>query len=108
MPGISIDDRLFKALTYLGETDEALADLKKAMLHAEEKHKLTLAAYFKSAEGNIEERKAEARICAEKEFLEYLEAGREHDAMNNKRKTQVIVVEVLRSMMADRRKGNVL
>lgn len=104
----SIDNRLHKALIFLGETDEELAKLRKEALYAEESHKQTLAVVFKASTGNVEERKAAARIKAEEKYIQFLEADMKFNALNNKRKTEMIAVEVLRSLKADRRRGNVV
>lgn len=102
------DDRLQNALTYLAETDEELAQLKANVERAEYLKKRVRAAEFLSAEGkSIEERKAKAEVSKEVEDIEhdYTRALVAFEHIAAKRKTEALIVDVWRSINANRRQG---
>ncbi len=65
------------------------------------------AAIFKTADGNIEERKAVARTHDNYEQAEsdYLDAYLESEKINNTRKTLALRLDVYRTQSANRRQG---
>ena len=102
-----IEDRADEALAYLIKTDEELADLKYDTEAAEHKHGATIDAHFLLLEGTVESRKANARRAPESEsaFHEFLEAQRRYDYVANKRKSEAMVIEWLRSLYSARKQG---
>jgi len=103
------EDRLQKALTYLANTDESCAELKTETERREFKAKAIRDAIFKRLDGSVADRQAKAGSSDEYgEAMEaYFEAMQQHEAMKNKRATEVILIEVWRSLNASRRAGNV-
>jgi hypothetical protein len=103
------EDRLGLSLRYLATTDEKVADLRVAMERAEFRAKAIKDTLFRHLDGSVADRQAEAGASNEyKAAMEdYFAALREYDAMNNKRKTEAIVVDAWRSLNAARRQGNV-
>jgi len=103
------EDRLAKALTYLAETDEPLAHLKAEAERQKFKAEAIKAAIVLTAEGTVAEKQAQA--VGSQQYTdamnEYFRLTEEHDAVKNKRSTEVIVVEVWRSLNASRRAGNI-
>lgn len=105
---MNIEERAGAALEYLTSTDERAADLKQESLRAEAKYGATVDALFLAYEGSIEVRKALARQAPEAQsaYAAFLEAQRDSDAVANRRKTEAIVIEWLRSLNANRRQGS--
>jgi sugar phosphate isomerase/epimerase len=103
------DDRCERALRYLAETDEEAAELKANVERCEFKAKQVKASVFLHFTGTVGEREAEAltgqRTTAA--YEEYFKAIRDYQAVANKRALQVLIVEVWRSLQANRRVGNV-
>ena len=105
------DERLQKALTYLAETDELAAKAKALVASLEAKKKTVVALAFSAAagKGGIGEREHLAH--ASQEYLDWTEdyenAVVEYETFRNKRRTEESIVEVWRSMNANRRVGNV-
>jgi hypothetical protein len=100
-------ERLEKALKFLAETDEDAANLKVDVERASFKLKKVKAAIFVHSGGNIEERKSQAEISPEADnaTVEYLDAYAKSEALQNKRKTEVLIVDVWRSLNSARTKG---
>jgi hypothetical protein len=103
-------DRLEKALTYLAETDEQLAEARMVMERCEFRAKATKDALIKHGEGGLGERTAAAGFDPEYTAAmdAYFAALMEHDKIRNKRQTESIIVEVWRSLSANRRQGQVI
>lgn len=101
------EDRLQKALTYLAETDEEVAELKGNVERQEYFKKRVRAAEFLSASGPVEERKAKAEVSKDVEDIEhdYTRALVAYEHIAAKRKTEALIVDVWRSMNANRRQG---
>ena len=103
------EERLTKALTYLAETDEESAELKADVARREYRCKLARARGFVEAEGSVEARKAAAElsdhvITAEEDLVTAIVA---FEKVKAKRATEELIVEVWRSVSANRRVGNV-
>ena len=102
------EDRVGKALTYLAETDEEFGRLAAAK-DAEEyllKHhraRLGLESGEKSAAGQ------ENQALASDEYVSYVEALQDicaaYYAMQAKRKTEALIIDVWRSFNANKRQG---
>ena len=101
--------RLEKALSYLASTDEPCAELKADVGRSEYKAKSQKATAFLHYEGTVAEREASALTneVVRKSYDEHFKAIRDYQAMANKRSLEVLVVDVWRSMNANRRTGNV-
>ena len=99
--------RLEKALTYLAETDEPLAEAKGDILRLENLIKRVNYRLFLSAEGSVEARKAHAGKSEETAKLEeeLVNATVRYEGLRAKRETEATVVEVWRSLNASRRLG---
>ena len=102
-------DRLEKALRYLAETDEQVAEAKGDILRLENLIKRVNYRLFLSASGSVEARKAEAGKSEETARLEeeLVSALVRYESLRAKRETESTVVEVWRSLNASRRVGNV-
>ena len=103
------EDRLQKALTFIAETDEKAAELKTDVERASYKSKKIKASIFVHEEGAMDLRKAKAEISQDAidADAEYLQAHQDSQALENKRKTEFLVVDVWRSLNASRRQGNI-
>jgi hypothetical protein len=101
------DDRLQKALTYLAETDSECAELKAAVERHEYLKKRRRAAVFLSVSGSVEERKARSEVSSEVEDAEqqYTDVLVQFEQMAAKRKTEALIIDVWRSINANRRQG---
>ena len=102
-------ERMEKALKYLAESDQESAELKTDVERAAFKLKQVKATIFIHSEGNIEQRKAIAETSQETKDaeLEYLQAHTESGKVENKRKTQLLITEIWRSLNANRRQGGI-
>ena len=102
-------DRLEKALTFISTTDEKAAELKTDVERAAYKSKKIKATLFVHGEGSVEMRKAGAETAQEAidADAEYLQAHQGSQALENKRKTEFLIVDVFRTLEASRRYGNI-
>lgn len=103
------EERLSKALTYMAQTDEQAAELKGGVARAEYLCKLARARAFILAEGSVDLRKAlaektETVMEAEETLADAIVA---FEKIKAKRATEELIVEVWRSVNANRRQGNV-
>jgi len=102
------EERAEKALRYLVDTDEPCALAKAEMERAEYGWKATREAVFTHAEGTVAERQAIAATHhATKEAHErYCAAVALYAKMANKRDTEKIVLDMFRTLSANRRMGS--
>jgi chromosome segregation ATPase len=100
-------DRLEKALRYLAETDEPVAEAKGEILRLENLIKRVQYRLFLSAQGSVEARKAEAGKSEETARLEeeLVSATVRYEGLRAKRDTERSVIEVWRSLESSRRQG---
>ncbi len=103
------EERLSKALTYMAQTDEQSAELKADVARKEYLCKLARAKEFIKADGNVELRKALAEQSdsvydAETKLGQAIVS---FEKIKAKRATEELIVEVWRSVNANRRQGNV-
>lgn len=103
------DDRLQRALHYLAETDSPAAEMKADVARKEYLCKLARSRGFLSASGSVELRKAEAEVSkgvqdAEQDLADSIVA---FEKVKAKRATEELIVEVWRSLSANRRAGNI-
>jgi hypothetical protein len=103
------EERCEKALRYLAETDEQAAELKADVDRSEYKAKAMKAACFLTLAGTVAEREAQSQAndSVKQAYEAHFKAIRDYQAVANKRALQVLVVEVWRSLQANRRVGNV-
>jgi len=103
------DDRAELALRFLVDTDEKAAELKADMERSEYLWKRTREALFLHAEGTIAERTAQAvqHPKAVEAHEAYAKAIHTYTYVANKRDTERIVLDVFRTLCANRRQGNV-
>ena len=103
------EERLYKAMQRLAETDETAAELKTEVSRSKYKLDRVKATIQVHSTGAQELRKAQAIIAPETQEAEetHLEALKAYEALHNDRKTQELVVEVWRSEGANRRAGNI-
>lgn len=101
------ESRLEKAMSYLATTDEEAAQLLADMERAEFKAKAVRDALIKHGEGGLGERTAAAGCAPEYAAAmdAYFAAVRAFNAVKNKRQTEATVVDVWRSINANRRQG---
>lgn len=100
-------ERLEKAMRYLAETDEPIAEAKGEVLRLENLIKRVQYRLFLSAQGSVEARKAEAGKSEETARLEeeLIAATVRYEGLRAKRDTEATVIEVWRSLNASRRVG---
>lgn len=103
------EDRLQKALTFLAETDEEFAESKVHMLRLDYALELARKRMFLLAEGNNEERKAKAEASDHVQTVQgtYLDSVGAYEKRKAKRATEELIVEVWRTLSANRRQGNI-
>ena len=103
------EERLYKAMQILAESDEKAAALKTDVARAKYRLDRVKATIQVHSEGAQEQRKAIALTAPETQQaeLEHLDALQAYEALANDRKTQELVVEVWRSEGANRRAGNI-
>ena len=100
-------DRLEKALRYLAETDEPIAEAKGEIQRLENLIKRVNYRLFLSASGSVEARKAEAGRSEETARLEeeLVSATVKYEGLKAKRDTEATVIDVWRTLESSRRKG---
>ena len=103
------EERLYKAMQILAESDERTAELKTDVSRQKFRLDRVKASIQIYSEGAQELRKAHAIASPETEKAEedYLSAIQAFESLNNSRKTEELVVEVWRSEGANRRAGNI-
>ena len=102
-------DRLEKALRFIAESDEKAAELKTNVERAAYKIKAMKAQIIAHEDGAMELRKAIAekheRVAeATGAWLATFQASH---ALENKRRTEFLIVDIFRTLEASRRKGNI-
>lgn len=103
------DERVQKALSYLAETDDKCAKAKSLMEGLRHQLKTVESIAFLHATGTMAEKEAYAYVSeGYKEHVSKIEnATYEYETVKNKRLTEELIVEVWRSIGANRRRGNV-
>lgn len=101
------EERVEKALRYLAESDLPAAEAKADMERLEAKAKGVKQMIFKHAEGTVADRTAIADTHAETVAAqnEYFESVAVHAHFMNKRETERILIDLYRTICANRRKG---
>jgi hypothetical protein len=103
------DDRLQKALVYLAETDMPAAQAKAKVKALEQRRKTVKAVVFLESDGTMAEKEAKAYASREYQDIvnDYENAVADSELYANKRRTEELIVEIWRSLGANRRSGNV-
>lgn len=105
------DDRLDRAMQLLATTDLEFAERKSMMLRTEFMAKHAEALTYKALgnEGSVEDRKQSVRLDERvlKAWDEHFTAVRDYENLKARREREVLVVELWRSVQANRRVGNV-
>ena len=106
---LSDEKRVEAALKFLAGSDELIAQLKVGVARTEYLAKLQDAMAFRAATGNIEERKAEAKMmpAVQKTWEEHFVAIGEYEKVRAKRERAVLTCDLWRTAQASRRMGNV-
>lgn len=103
------EDRVEKALKYLAETDSKHAIAKAEMDSAEEYLKSVKGLCFLQASGTVAER--EARAVSDPDYTTaistWTDLVKKFKTLDNKRQTEIRMIEVWQTLSANRRKGNV-
>ena len=103
------EERAEKALRFLVDTDERCAEAKGEVERTEFAFKRTREALFSHADGTVAERQAAATqhpktVEAHEAYIEALKA---YSFLANKRDTERIVLDVFRTLCANKRQGTV-
>ena len=103
------ENRVQEALKRLAESDEPAAQAKANMLRLEKTEKTILGVVFLESVGTNGEREYKARTSENyRQWQEdYANAVLEYETLRNKRTKEELVIEVWRSLNANRRHGNI-
>jgi hypothetical protein len=101
------DERRWKAVTYLAETDLECAELEGEMIRREYMLDMIKDRCFLVADGNVREREATANTSAEvqRAHEEYVQALVRFKHMKAKRQTETMICDQWRSENANRRQA---
>lgn len=101
------NEQVEKALHYLADTDEQIADARVAVLQTEYLAEVAEAMAFRYAEGSVESRKQEAKtVQAVKDSKDvYFKAVRQFEVLKAKRKRAELTIEMWRTSESSRRAG---
>lgn len=100
-------DRMEKALRFLAETDDEVAEAEGEMQRAEYKHSLVKDRIFLTSDGTVAERNARAGCASEalEAHESYVQALIKVKQLRAKRETESQVIGVYRTQEASRRQG---
>ena len=103
------DKEVERAIRYLEQTDIEVADWKVAVMRAEHMVDVTESTVYQASFGSIEDRKRLAKASPEVMVKqeELFRAVREHEIIRAKRKRAELMVEMWRTLSANRRQGNI-
>src|SRR5882757_3886166 len=106
---IVTDKEVERAIRYLEQTDAEVADWKVAVMRAEHMVDVTESTVYQAASGSIEDRKRFAKASPEVMIKqeELFRAVRNHEVIRAKRKRAELMVELWRTLSANRRQGNI-
>jgi hypothetical protein len=93
----------------LAESDERAAELKANVARTEYMAKLQESMGYRAATGNVDERWAEAMMLPEarKAREAHFTAVTEYEKVRARREREILVIDVWRSLNANRRVGNI-
>jgi hypothetical protein len=104
------ESRVTDALHYLANSDELVAQLKTNSARTEYLAKLQEAMAYKAIQvGSVEDKKSEAKMQPQAiaAWNAHFEAVTEYEKVRARREREVLVIDVWRSINANRRVGNV-
>ena len=105
------EERVTQALKYLVETDESCARAKALMKGLDGQTKSIEAIEFLKTKGLGAQGEREKMARASQNYRNHInlctDAIFDYELVNNKRNTEAMVIEVFRSLNANRRKGNI-
>jgi hypothetical protein len=104
------ESRVTDALHYLAGSDELVASLKSNVARTEYMAKLQESMAYKAIPiGSVEDKKAEAKMQPQAiaAWNAHFEAVTEYEKVRARREREVLVIDVWRSINANRRVGNV-
>lgn len=97
-------------MSFLAETDLEVAEWKGAVLRTEFLAKSAEALAYKAmgSEGSVEDRKQATKLDenVKKAWDEHFKAVVQHERLKARREREVLVIELWRSVNANRRAGN--
>lgn len=101
------ENRVERAMCVLAETDMQAADAKVMVLRTEQKIKTVKALVYAALEGSIEDKKQKVELHEDVKaaWEDYFKAVRDYELVKNKREREVLIVELFRSVNANRRLG---
>lgn len=99
------DQDIEEAITFLSDTDSNFAQIKTQMEGLATKRDLIEKEVFLHSDGNVEERKAQARTHenTKQAHRDYLDAMRKFEELKNKRDTCHVSIWIWRSLKASER-----
>jgi len=104
------ESRVDQAMTYLASTDETFAQARGTMLRTEYLADVAESMVYKSIqEGSVEDRKRAAKVAPEtrQAMEDHFAAVVHFETLKARRAREVLVIELWRSVNANRRVGNV-
>lgn len=103
------DEKLSDALGFLSESDEKAAELHTQAERMDYRSKMIRDEVFLHSEGTVAERTARAGCSPEyrSAVVDYLSALEESKAIQNKRNTASLIVDIWRTEQANRRQGQI-
>ena len=106
------EDRLEKALIYRAETDEEHAKLKTQVEYLDWKKKKLKGSFItQKCSDNLSLGVRSEKWYASEEYGKFIEEHQEvfekFNIMDNKRKTECIIIDLFRTLEASRRKNNI-
>jgi hypothetical protein len=101
------DERVEAALKYLAATDVKLGELKSDVARLDFLVKLRESKHYLTSDGTIDERKAKAKCEPDvvSAYEEQFSAIAAYEAVKAKRERAVILVDLYRTISANRRQG---
>jgi hypothetical protein len=104
------ESRVTDALTYLAQTDESLAEAKASVSRTKFLCDVAEAVAFKSIQvGSIADKNAEVKLskAVQDAWETHFKAVVQHEKLRARREREILVVEIWRSINANRRQGQV-
>lgn len=104
-----LEDKLFTKLQFLATTDETAAELEVAAIRAKRKMEAIGEALFLAMEGSVDSKWAQAKRDSEyvKAEADYFDAELSWKKVKNERGTANEAIGGIRSLMANRRQGQI-
>jgi hypothetical protein len=104
------ESRVTDALTYLSHSDETLSAAKAQVARSEFMAKVSQSMAFKALQaGSVEDKKSEALMSkdVQEAWNKHFDAVVQFETIRARREREVLIIDVWRSINANRRQGNV-